>query len=259
MIQFVPASSIVRKVWGTTDITLFIFAGAAAEFALNKEVDWLFFTGRLPADPIGRLFSTVSYAQRIIFNEERKANAAINNINSIHQTVETNRGAKISAAAYEDVLFMLIHYSIAAFEILERKLSLEEKDEMVATFRRIGEGMHMAGLPSNYNEWTKSYTEHLQDNLLNSHYTADLFRQYRKHLGWFRYQLLLEIQRLTASDRVRALLRLGRPGWSIPLLPIYRLIRKTSIGGWIIRILIPKKFMKQFTEMERLNRGHRPI
>ncbi|MEJ7663471.1 MAG: hypothetical protein WKG07_29945 [Hymenobacter sp.] len=38
---------------------LFIFAGAAAEFALNKAVDWLYFTGRLPADPLGRLFSTV--------------------------------------------------------------------------------------------------------------------------------------------------------------------------------------------------------
>jgi hypothetical protein len=31
----------VRKIWGSADTTLFIFAGSAAEFALNKAVDWL--------------------------------------------------------------------------------------------------------------------------------------------------------------------------------------------------------------------------
>lgn len=53
---FVAENSIVRQIWGRSDTVLFIFAGAAAEFALNKSVDWLYFTGRLPADPIGRLF-----------------------------------------------------------------------------------------------------------------------------------------------------------------------------------------------------------
>jgi hypothetical protein len=33
--------------------------GLSAEFALNKAVDWLYITGRLPAVPLGRLFSTV--------------------------------------------------------------------------------------------------------------------------------------------------------------------------------------------------------
>ncbi len=64
---FVEKKSVVRKIWGKSDTILFIFAGAAAEFALNKAVDWLYFTGRLPADPIGRLFSTVTYARSIVF------------------------------------------------------------------------------------------------------------------------------------------------------------------------------------------------
>ena len=51
MEPFVAQNSIVRRIWGTSDTVLFIFAGAAAEFALNKAVDWLYFTGRLPADP----------------------------------------------------------------------------------------------------------------------------------------------------------------------------------------------------------------
>jgi hypothetical protein len=53
---FVSEGSIVREIWGKADTILFIFAGASAEFALNKSVDWLYFTGKLPADPLGRLF-----------------------------------------------------------------------------------------------------------------------------------------------------------------------------------------------------------
>ncbi|MBL7757576.1 MAG: DUF2236 domain-containing protein, partial [Chitinophagaceae bacterium] len=71
MKPYVAEDSVVRSIWGKSDTILFVFAGAAAEFALNKAVDWLYFTGRLPADPLGRLFSTVMYARRIVFaNEE---------------------------------------------------------------------------------------------------------------------------------------------------------------------------------------------
>ena len=90
---FVERQSVVRKIWGKSDTILFIFAGAAAEFALNKAVDWLYFTGRLPADPIGRLFSTVMYARLIVFSEKEKALQAIDKISSIHKAVENNRGS----------------------------------------------------------------------------------------------------------------------------------------------------------------------
>ena len=69
MKYFVDQNSIVRYIWQKTDLVLFIFAGSAAEFALNKAVDWLFFTGKLPNDPLGRFFSTVGYSQKIIFQE----------------------------------------------------------------------------------------------------------------------------------------------------------------------------------------------
>ncbi|MEO7444749.1 MAG: DUF2236 domain-containing protein, partial [Ferruginibacter sp.] len=80
MQMFTEEDDITREVWGSGDTILFIFAGAAAEFALNKAVDWLYFTGRLPADPLGRLFSTVTYARKIIFAPEKDALAAIDNI-----------------------------------------------------------------------------------------------------------------------------------------------------------------------------------
>src|SRR5215217_4128951 len=136
MKYFVHESSIVRNIWSKADMILFIFGGSAAEFALNKAVDWLYFTGKLPNDPIGRLFSTVVYAHKIIFQEEEKALQAIRSITQIHKNVESTRGANIPDWAYRDVLYMLIHYSVAAFELLERELSMEEKEEIFAVFSR---------------------------------------------------------------------------------------------------------------------------
>src|SRR3979411_2621478 len=111
---FVDKQSVVRKIWGKGDTVLFVFAGASAEFALNKAVDWLFFTGKLPADPIGRLFSTVEYAKKIIFFSLEEANAAIDQMKNIHSAVESARGREIPDWAYRDVLFMLIYYSISS-------------------------------------------------------------------------------------------------------------------------------------------------
>src|SRR5215216_3638130 len=150
---FVKPGSVVKKIWGKSDTVLFIFAGAAAEFALNKAVDWLYFTGRLPADPIGRLFSTVTYARRIVFSSTEEAHRAIDKISSIHSVVERNRGMSIPDWAYRDVLFMLIHYSIASFELLERKLTEAEKEDVYDVFYRLGDRMHLKSLPQNYHDW----------------------------------------------------------------------------------------------------------
>src|ERR1700688_1102503 len=128
--RFVNPDSIVPQIWGNADTVLFIFGGAAAEFALNKAVDWLYFTGRLPADPLGRLFSTVAYARQIIFSEEAAALDSIHQIIAIHKSVEKNRGGQIPDWAYRDVLFLLIGYSISSFELLDRKLSEAEKTEV---------------------------------------------------------------------------------------------------------------------------------
>ena len=104
--HFVRQDSVVRRIWGDADVILLIFAGSAAEFALNRAVDWLFFTGRLPADPIARLFSTVRYAQEIVFAPEVQANQAIARMGAIHGGVENKRGYKIPDWAYRDVLVL---------------------------------------------------------------------------------------------------------------------------------------------------------
>src|SRR5687767_15487620 len=111
MRDFVQKHSIVRQIWGDPDLILLVFAGSAAEFALNRAVDWLFFTGKIPQDPIGRFFSTVAYAQQIVFADENQAQEIILRINRIHASVEKSRQQTIPDWAYRDVLYMLIDYS----------------------------------------------------------------------------------------------------------------------------------------------------
>src|SRR6187549_3500942 len=172
---FVEKNSVVRKIWGKSDTVLFIFAGASAEFALNKAVDWLYFTGKLPADPLGRLFSTVRYARKIVFASMDEANKAIDILRQIHTAVEQNRGFQIPDWAYRDVLFMLIHYSIASYKLLEKKLSDEEKEEVFNVFYRVGKRMGLKDLPLTYPDWLPVRKAHLMEDLKKSEFTSDLF------------------------------------------------------------------------------------
>jgi hypothetical protein len=247
---FAGRESVVRKIWGKGDTVLFVFAGASAEFALNKAVDWLYFTGRLPADPLGRLFSTVMYARQIVFSEKEAAYKAIDKITAIHTTVENNRGAKIPDWAYRDVLFMLIHYSLASFELLERKLTDAEKEDLFDVFYRVGARMGLKGLPKNFNEWVTMREEHLQQDLEKSFYTIDLYKQYKKHLGGLRYRLLKESQKLVVPRRVNQLLNLGKFSWLTPILATYKLSRKIKMDWFLKNLVLPAEYKKQIKELD---------
>jgi hypothetical protein len=247
---FVEKDSIVRKIWGKGDTILFIFAGASAEFALNKAVDWLYFTGRLPADPLGRLFSTVSYARQIVFSEREAALRAIDRIRNIHTGVESARGYQIPDWAYRDVLFMLIHYSLASFEVLERKLTDDEKEEVFNVFYRLGSRMGIPGLPLNYNEWLVMREDHLNNNLQKGHYTIDLYKQYRKHLGAFRYKLLTEGQILVVPPQVTHLLGLGHLSLLTPVLFFYKGIRKIKLDWFLKSLILPAEYRQQIKDLD---------
>ena len=109
---------------------------------------------------------TVEYARQIVFAEQQQALAAIDKIAAIHGAVEQKRGAQIPDWAYRDVLFMLIDYSIRAYEVLERKLTQEEKEETFDVFYRVGVRMGIQGLPTTFEEWQKMRDKHLRDNLI---------------------------------------------------------------------------------------------
>ena len=253
MEYFVDKDSIVRKIWGKSDTILFIFAGSAAEFALNKAVEWLYFTGKLPADPIGRLFSTVSYARWIIFSPKAEAHKAIDKIVSIHSAVENARGFSIPDWAYRDVLFMLIHYSIAAYELLERRLTAAEKEELYNVFYRVGQRMGLKDLPPTYITWLPVRDAHMQNDLERSRYTDDLFNQYRKHLGAARYRVLTAGQLLVVPKKVSELLNLGKFSWLAPVVPIYKISRWVKMDRLIKTILLPSAYQKQIRELDVVN------
>ena len=252
MKTFTPAGSIVRTIWGKSDTVLFIFAGAAAEFALNKAVDWLYFTGKLPADPIGRLFSTVSYAKGIVYASEEDAHKTIDKITSIHGAVENSRGAKIPDWAYRDVLYMLIHYSIAAYELLERQMSTKEKNEVYDVFFRMGTRMHLKALPPTYALWLADREQHLQQDLIKGHYTKDLFVQYKKHLGNGRFRVLIEAQKLVVPTQVAQLLGFHSIHWLAPSVPLYKFCRILKLDRFIKWMLLPAKYMDQIRALDRV-------
>ncbi len=251
MQYFVDKDSVVRQIWGKSDTILFIFAGAAAEFALNKAVDWLYFTGRLPADPLGRLFSTVSYARAIVFSETEAAHKAIDAITGIHSAVEAKRGATIPDWAYRDVLFMLIDYSIRSFELLERRLTPAERQEVFDVFHRMGTRMGLNGLPRTYEEWQPMRQEHMQNNMQYGAYTADLFKQYRRHLGLARYTLLLQVQTMVVPQPVHQLLRLRKTAFISPIIMLYKWSRNINADKLIKSMLLPEKYKKDIRAMDR--------
>lgn len=220
-------------------MVLLVFAGCAAEFALNRAVDWLFFTGKLPRDPIGRLFSTASYAQQIVFADVATAAAALDRIRAAHRAVERKRAQSIPDWAHRDVLYMLIDGSERAHEMLARPLTTAEQRELYDVFYRVGTGLGIPELPRTYAEWKGDRERHLRRDLLHGEGTQSLYAAYRNHLGPWRYQLLLRIQSILTPAHVRALLRLERAEWLRPLLRFYPVLVRAGLRSIVQRLLIP--------------------
>ena len=249
---FATNNSIVREIWGKADTILFIFAGASAEFALNRSVDWLYFTGRLPADPLARLFSTVGYARKIIFSEKDTALQYIDQITAIHKGVETARGTTIPAEAYLEVLYLLIDYSIRSFELLERKLTYNEKLEVFEVFHGVGSRMGLTGLPGSYDEYLEMRKKQLTEDLHYSKYTPDLYKQYKKHLGAIRYLVLKQAQVLVVPPEVNMMLSLGRTRWLVPVLYVYKFFRLLKLQNMVKYAILPPNYTKEVMAMDNL-------
>jgi uncharacterized protein (DUF2236 family) len=250
---FVRPDSIVRKIWGDADVILLVFAGSAAEFALNRAVDWLFFTGKLPADPIARLFSTVRYAQEIVFAPEQKARQAIARMSAIHGGVEQKRGYQIPDWAYRDVLYMLIDYSIRAYETLHRPLTDAEREEVFSTFRQVGAGMNVPDLPTTYADWTIDRQAHLNRDLVRSEFTDKLFKRYREQLGGWRYILLRQAQAVLVPKPVSQLLSLPQhPPLSYGI-GLYKVLNAAGLRSTVQRLLLPTEYLAQIQDLDRGN------
>ena len=257
MTDFVRQDSVVRKIWGDGDMILLVFAGSAAEFALNRAVDWLFFTGKLPNDPIGRLFTTAGYAQHIVFADDATASRTFDRIRAAHESVEHRRNQQIPDWAHRDVLYMLIDYSERAHELLARPLRAEEQSELYDVFHRVGLGLRIPDLPATYAEWKTDRELHLRRDLLHSDGTAALHARYRHHLGAWRYHLLLRVQAVLAPEHVRNLLRLDRAEWLRPLLRAYPLLDRAGLRPVIQRILMPGRYLAAVRGLDHVHHSTR--
>jgi uncharacterized protein (DUF2236 family) len=250
--DFVGRCSIVRRIWGDGDMVLLVFAGSAAEFALNRAVDWLFVTGKLPSDPIGRLFATASYAQQIVFADELTASCTLDGIRAVHQAIERQRGQPIPDWAHRDVLYMLVDYSERAHELLARPLSADEQSELYDVFYRVGTGLRIPGLPPSYTQWRADRECHLRRDLLHSDGTEALYAQYRNHLGPWRYRLLLRLQAILAPEHVRGLLRLKSAEWLRPLLRVYPILVRAGLRSIIQRLVTPSRYLPAARDLDHL-------
>ena len=117
-------------------------------------------------------------------------------------------------------------------------------------FNRVGLRMGLKDLPTGYNEWMIMQQEHLQNDLAKSHYTVDLFKQYRKHLGRTRYMILIESQKLVVPGHVRQLLNLGKISWLSPVIAIYKFSRIIKLDKFFRSLVMPGAYKKQIKELD---------
>jgi uncharacterized protein (DUF2236 family) len=243
MSDFVNRSSIVRRIWSNGDMVLLVFAGCAAEFALNRAIDWLFFTRKLPGDPIGRLFATAGYARHVVFADAQTASRTLDRIREVHAAVERQRGERIPDWAHRDVLYMLIDYSERAHELLVRPLNIDERRELYEVFRRVGVGLGIRDLPASHIEWRADRARHLRRDLVRGDGTIALYEQYRRHLGPWRHWLLLAAQSVLAPEHVRGLLQLKPAAWLRSSLRAYPALVRLGLRPLIHRMLIPSRYL----------------
>jgi hypothetical protein len=178
------------------------------------------------------------------------AHKAIDTMRQIHTGVEKSRGASIPDWAYRDVLFMLIHYSIASYELLESKLTPQEKEEVYNVFYRVGTRMRLNELPLTYTDWLPVREAHLKEDLQRSEFTDDLFSQYKKHLGPIRFKILLEGQKLVVPARVKAMLHFSDFSLLTVAVPLYKLSRKLKMDRMLKNILLPAAYKDQINEID---------
>jgi hypothetical protein len=90
----------------------------------------------------------------------------------------------------------------------------------------------------------------LKNDLEESAFTIDLFKQYRKHLGAMRYFLLKEVQLMVCPERVINLLNKRHHSLLKPVIPIYKLSRLFRMDNLIKTSLLPTQYIEQVKEMD---------
>lgn len=236
-----PPPSMAQTIWSDPTCLLLIFAGGSAEFTVHPNVDWLFFTGKLPSDPIGRFFSTIDYLRQMLIVTPEQREPLAKALRGLHGEIEQRRGSRIPDVAYRDVLSMDIYYSIVAAELSRgHALTDEQRDEVVAELVMFGDQMGIPNLPADYSELCSMRRERFADYGC-SDYTGQLLTSYRQALGFVGYRSLLGFYPLLLEPELWSKLPLRKQ----LLAPILRHtlppLCRTKLIDFVYRIGLPKR------------------
>ncbi len=251
--QTTTINPVTRRIWLSPDAVMLFFAGGAAEFAAIKAVDWLFFTGALPDDPVGRFFETVRFAQLVFCGAPEQAAKTMQAINKIHHRVEEDRGYLIPQWAYRDVLFIILDYGERAHEIVFGPLTAADRQAYFEAVLAVGQAMHLEDLPLTYAAYQAQRHQQLLDDYAHTPLTDELFARYRKALGPVRYWLLRRIQACLLPDELLEIVEL-KPEWLTTF--FLRFYHHLPGGGnkfrWLHGVLLPRQFTQQLRALGKI-------
>ena len=100
-------------------------------------------------------------------------------------------------------------------------------------------------------DWRVGRRAHIVRDLSYSKHTSMLFRQYRKHLGWWRYQLLLEVQAVLVPGEVRRLLQFNSNRIMSGLVQTYGIINRRNLRSLVHGLLIPPRYWSEVRSFVR--------
>ncbi len=115
-----------------------------------------------------------------------------------------------------------------------------------------GLGLKIPELPDTYAEWKIDRQRHLEEDLVFSRYTAELYRQYWRHLGPWRYALLLQFQALLVPEHVRRLLKLEPKPWLHLAVFSYRALVRLGLRPLVQRVLLPGRYLPEVRKLDYL-------
>lgn len=230
-----------RRVWSDPTCMLLVFVGSSAEFPLNPAVDWLFYTGRLPSDPLARFLETVAWLRRLIVADEETRNRDAKKLKKLHEVLEQKRGDTIPALSYRDVLCMNMIYSIRSVPLVTGKeLELSEKDAMVRDLSLTGQQMGIQDLPWTWEQLCQQRRERIKKWVRND-YTSKLLDSYRQALGPLNYEVLISGFPMLVEDEILERLGTGKRWLSSPMKLSMAPLCRTGLCHLVYRILLPSK------------------
>jgi hypothetical protein len=109
--------------------------------------------------------------------------------------------------------------------------------------------MGISSLPTTFEEWRSSHNIRLNQDLIKSDLTIDLYKQYKKHLGKWRYWALLKVQSSIAPQKVLDLLSLKPSSALAVAISGYKFCKKLQLDSLLKALLLPKQYQQQIKQL----------